>query len=74
MSYSGLMSFQQAFPEIDVELTSTIKHVFELGFDPFDAVITYGKNQASNRLSASYCLTSSWLPSAKHKALPRATL
>ncbi|WP_261903914.1 LysR substrate-binding domain-containing protein [Vibrio fortis] len=38
-----LMSFQQAYPEIDVELTSTIKHVFEPSFDPFDAVITYGK-------------------------------
>ncbi|MGB1322189.1 MAG: LysR substrate-binding domain-containing protein [Vibrio gallaecicus] len=38
-----LLSFQQHYPDIDVELTSTIKHVFEPTFDPFDAVITYGK-------------------------------
>ncbi|OEE78520.1 LysR substrate-binding domain-containing protein [Vibrio genomosp. F6] len=38
-----LMSFQQAFPDIDVELTSTIKHRFEPNFDPFDAVIVFGQ-------------------------------
>ncbi|MFS1893060.1 LysR substrate-binding domain-containing protein [Vibrio lentus] len=45
-----LMSFQQAFPEIDVELTSTIKHVFEPSFDPFDAVITYGKKPSQQSI------------------------
>ncbi len=38
-----LMSFQDAYPEVDVELTSTIKHQLEPNFDSFDAVIAYGK-------------------------------
>lgn len=38
-----LMTFQQQQPKIDVELTSTIKHKYEPNFDPFDAVIVYGK-------------------------------
>lgn len=38
-----LMAFQEAFPDIDVELTSSIKQVFEPNFDPFDAVIIYDK-------------------------------
>lgn len=38
-----LMTFQQQEPKIDVELTSTINHKYEPNFDPFDAVIVYGK-------------------------------
>ncbi|WP_295893447.1 LysR substrate-binding domain-containing protein [uncultured Vibrio sp.] len=38
-----LMAFQQAYPKIEVELTSSIKHVFEPNFDSFDAVISYGQ-------------------------------
>jgi len=45
-----LLSFQQHYPDIDVELTSTIKHVFEPTFDPFDAVITYGKKPKQNSI------------------------
>jgi len=42
-----LMAFQQTFPDIDVELTSTIKHQPEPSFEPFDAVIVYGKKPVS---------------------------
>ncbi|MFA0087919.1 LysR substrate-binding domain-containing protein [Vibrio sp. 10N.261.51.F12] len=45
-----LMTFQQAYPDIDVELTSTIKHVFEQDFDSFDAVIAYGKSPKQTTL------------------------
>lgn len=38
-----LMAFQDAHPDIDVELTSTIKHHPDPNFDLFDAVISYGK-------------------------------
>ncbi|MCL9774717.1 LysR substrate-binding domain-containing protein [Vibrio methylphosphonaticus] len=38
-----LMAFQQAHPDIDVELTSTIKHSYEPSFETFDAVIVYGR-------------------------------
>ncbi|WP_136487047.1 LysR substrate-binding domain-containing protein [Vibrio sp. H11] len=38
-----LMAFQEAHPEIDVALTSTIKHHPEPDFDRYDAVILYGK-------------------------------
>ncbi|MEZ8824506.1 LysR substrate-binding domain-containing protein [Vibrio amylolyticus] len=38
-----LMAFQQTYPKIEVELTSSIKHVYEPDFDSFDAVISYGQ-------------------------------
>jgi LysR family glycine cleavage system transcriptional activator len=38
-----LMAFQDAHPDIDVELTSTIKHHLEPNFNLFDAVIMYSK-------------------------------
>lgn len=47
-----LMSFQQAFPDIDVELTSTIKHRFEPNFDPFDAVIIFGQSPKQKTLQS----------------------
>lgn len=37
-----LMNFQQQNPEIDVELTSTIKHSVNFASEPFDAAIGYG--------------------------------
>ena len=37
-----LMNFQQAHPEIDVELTSTIKHQINFTAESFDAAIGYG--------------------------------
>ncbi len=38
-----LMSFQQHYPDIEVELTSSIKHQILPNFDTFDLVIVYGK-------------------------------
>ncbi|WP_261817842.1 LysR substrate-binding domain-containing protein [Vibrio gallicus] len=38
-----LMSFQQFYPDIEVELTSSIKHQVLPNFDEFDLVILYGK-------------------------------
>ncbi|OEF22660.1 LysR substrate-binding domain-containing protein [Vibrio rumoiensis] len=37
-----LMQFQQIHPEIDVELTSTIKHMVNFATEHFDAAIGYG--------------------------------
>ncbi len=39
-----LMAFQDVHPDIDVELTSTIKHHLEPNFNLFDVVIMYGKS------------------------------
>lgn len=47
-----LMAFQQAHPDIDVELTSTIKHKLEPQFEPFDAVIIYGKQPKLTSISS----------------------
>ncbi len=38
-----LMSFQQAHPEIDVELTSAIMHSVSFASEPFDAAICYAE-------------------------------
>ncbi|UXI04147.1 LysR substrate-binding domain-containing protein [Photobacterium sp. TY1-4] len=38
-----LMTFQQQYPEIDVELTSAIKHNINFASEPFDAAICYGQ-------------------------------
>jgi LysR family glycine cleavage system transcriptional activator len=38
-----LMSFQQHYPDIEVELTSSVKHQSLPNFDIFDLVIVYGK-------------------------------
>lgn len=38
-----LMSFQEHYPDIEVELTSSIKHQILPNFDTFDLVIVYGK-------------------------------
>ncbi|MHC6529879.1 LysR substrate-binding domain-containing protein [Vibrio proteolyticus] len=45
-----LMSFQQAFPDIEVELTSTIKHQVVPDFEQFDVVIVYGKPGRSSQI------------------------
>ncbi|WP_105901623.1 LysR family transcriptional regulator [Vibrio gangliei] len=37
-----LMDFQQNHPEVDVELTSSIKHNVNFATEPFDAAIGYG--------------------------------
>jgi len=37
-----LMAFEQSYPEIDVELTSAIKHSVNFATEPFDAAICYG--------------------------------
>ncbi len=47
-----LMAFQDAHPEADVELTSTIKHLSEPNFDAFDAVIMYGKTPKQPSLNS----------------------
>jgi len=38
-----LMAFQDVHPDIDVELTSTIKHHVDPNFNLFDVIIMYGK-------------------------------
>ncbi|KJY84467.1 transcriptional regulator [Vibrio galatheae] len=38
-----IANFQQAFPDVNVELTSTTKHEAVPNFDSFDLIITYGK-------------------------------
>ncbi|UTV30957.1 LysR substrate-binding domain-containing protein [Photobacterium atrarenae] len=38
-----LMTFQQQYPDIDVELTSAIKHSINFAREPFDAAICYGQ-------------------------------
>ena len=40
---SRLANFQQAYPEINVELTSTTKHQAVPNFDSFDLIVSYGK-------------------------------
>ena len=47
-----LMSFQQAHPDIDVELTSAIKHNVNFASESFDAAICYGKQPKQSDLSA----------------------
>ncbi|NRA55099.1 MAG: LysR family transcriptional regulator [Gammaproteobacteria bacterium] len=37
-----LMAFEQHYPDIDVELTSAIKHNVNFATEPFDAAICYG--------------------------------
>lgn len=44
-----LMNFQQQNPEIDVELTSTIKHSVNFASEPFDAAIGYGDLDTFNQ-------------------------
>ncbi len=46
-----LMAFQDAYPEADVELTSTIKHQTKPNFDAFDAAIIYGKEPKDSSLN-----------------------
>lgn len=38
-----IANFQQEFPDVNVELTSTTKHEAVPNFDSFDLIITYGK-------------------------------
>lgn len=45
-----LMDFQQAYPSIDIELTSTIKHSLEPSFDTYDAVILFGKKPTQSSI------------------------
>ncbi|MCG9575849.1 LysR substrate-binding domain-containing protein [Vibrio tubiashii] len=40
---SRIANFQQAYPDVNVELTSTTKHEAVPNFDSFDLIITYGK-------------------------------
>lgn len=47
-----LMAFQQAHPEIDVELTSAINHSVNFSTEPFNAAICYGHKPHSAELSA----------------------
>lgn len=47
-----LMSFQQTHPDIEVELTSSIKHQVLPNFDSFDLVIVYGNSARSHSVSA----------------------
>lgn len=47
-----LIAFQQKYPDIDVELTSTIKHRFEPNFEPFDSVIIYGQPPSNTAISS----------------------
>ncbi|UUM32057.1 LysR substrate-binding domain-containing protein [Vibrio japonicus] len=45
-----IASFQQAYPEINVELTSTTKHQAIPNFDSFDLVVMYGKPAKSKSI------------------------
>jgi LysR family transcriptional regulator, glycine cleavage system transcriptional activator len=45
-----LMTFQQAYPDIDVELTSAIKHSVNFSTEPFDAAICYGQSPQEKSL------------------------
>lgn len=46
-----LMSFQQEYPDIDVELTSAIKHNVNFTTESFDAAICYGNHPQQKELS-----------------------
>jgi len=46
-----LAEFQQQYPEINVELTSTTKHQATLNFDSFDLAILYGKPLKTKTIS-----------------------
>ncbi|MCG9676820.1 LysR family transcriptional regulator [Vibrio sp. Isolate24] len=46
-----LANFQQANPDVNVELTSTTKHQLHPDFDSFDMVIVYGKPARSKQVS-----------------------
>ncbi|MBV1841907.1 LysR family transcriptional regulator [Photobacterium ganghwense] len=50
-----LMSFQQAHPDIDVELTSAIMHSVNFSTEPFDAAICYA-DRAPGREGKNYLL------------------
>ncbi|MBY5944385.1 LysR substrate-binding domain-containing protein [Photobacterium rosenbergii] len=47
-----LMAFQQAHPDIDVELTSAINHSVNFSTEPFNAAICYGHEPQSTELAA----------------------
>mgnify|MGYP001274343819 CR=1 FL=1 len=47
-----LMKFQEKYPEIKVELTSTVTHFVTPDFDVFDATIVYGKAPKSSFMDA----------------------
>lgn len=47
-----LMAFQQAHPEIDVELTSAINHSVNFSTEPFNAAICYGHAPHSAELTS----------------------
>ena len=62
-----IMTFQQAHPEVDVQLTSSINHLINFATEPFDAAICYGfapkeKTLVSNLLFLE-CLTPVCAPS-----------
>lgn len=48
----NLMKFQENYPEVKVELTSTVTHFVTPDFDVFDATIVYGKVPKSPYLEA----------------------
>lgn len=45
-----IMTFQQAFPDVDVELTSSIKHDINFSTESFDAAIGYCEQVKDNAL------------------------
>ena len=47
-----IMTFQQAHPEIDVELTSSINHSTNFSTDTFDAAICYGMTKKDKSLAS----------------------
>lgn len=55
-----LMSFQQTYPDIDVELTSAIKHNVNFATESFDAAICYGKQPKQKELNT-YLLFNEYL-------------
>ncbi|CAM2774390.1 LysR substrate-binding domain-containing protein [Vibrio mytili] len=45
-----IANFQQAYPDVNIELTSTTKHQVIPNFDSFDLLITYGKPIRSRKM------------------------
>ncbi|MEH6452578.1 MAG: LysR substrate-binding domain-containing protein [Psychromonas sp.] len=68
-----LMTFQQAYPEIDVELTSSINHQINFSTDSFDAAICYGVAAKEKALLSNLLFEEHLTPVCAPSLLPSGT-
>ena len=66
-----IMTFQQAYPEIDVELTSSINHQINFSTESFDAAICYGFTPKEKTLVSNLLFEEHLTPVCAPSLLPR---